>query len=523
MFLKAYLKVVRGRVIDEGGDVKEKWEQRSKSLWKAHGILYTRQSLQVHEECILRAQHYRGQRHRELDEEFQNLLAQLEVLQMREAEETAAEDSPPIMMSAAGLTDEDLTRYTALVEDPEFASRKNLSLRRDRAKACPLPLGSAALRQLSQYEVWTYKDPKQPSWVDRIARDREGLQDAVLVVDDPEKEEEEYFKVLYAVKAPNRYLALCRLDQYSTAGDWHCYGDDIWRVAEYSRHCTLRCNFARVVTAADIGDVPMEYLQLMVATRYDGGSKLTCVSEPVDMNFLTDRDDGIRGNDSDVEGEENDVAPKKKQKSNDKDYESLLHDLPWLVYLDKQMGFDVRVKKKALPEDPMERAVAEANAEPVPEDVIIATMSEMEKARGALAGELVPSPGTDFGTILRGGVRAKEKKGNAPDALQAKALSQASVDWCLARKLQQTFKATFSQHGGQENCLVLIRCWSHRMQYFYNLEIASEEGPAHVFTLTEINSYVEPAELQDLLDRSTKVETLQRIALIRGIPHPNKA
>ena len=61
------------------------------------------------------------------------------------------------------------------------------------------------------------------------------------------------------------------------------------------------------------------------------------------------------------------------------------------------------------------------------------------------------------------------------------------------------------------------------MQYFYNLEIASEEGPAHVFTLTEINSYVEPAELQDLLDRSTKVETLQRIALIRGIPHPNKA
>ena len=524
MFLKAYLKVVRGRVQEEGGDVQQKWERRSKSLWKAHGILYARQSLQVQQECSLRARHYREQRHRELDEEFQSLLAQLEVLQVREGDEAAAEDSPPIMMSAAGFTDEDLARYTSLVEDPEFASRKNLSLRRSLAVSCPPPLGKAELEQLSRHQVWTYKDPEQPSWVDRISRDREGFVDAVLIVDDPEEEEEEYFKVLYAVKAPNRYLALCRLDQKSTTGDWHCEGDDIWKVAEHSRHCTFRCNFARVVTAADIGDVPLEYLKVMMVTRHDGGTKLTCISEPVDLDFLTGRDAGPLGDDDDMDEDEDEVAPKKKQKSSkDKDYESLLHDLPWLVYLDQQLGFDTRKKEKPLPEDPVQRAVAEANADPVPEDVLIATMSEMEKARSALAADLAPAPGADFGTTLRGGVRAKTKKGKAPDAVQAVALNQASVDWCLARKLQQTLKGTFSEHDGQENCLVLVRCWSHKMQFFYDLENASEDGPAHVFTVTEINSYVEPAELKDLLDRTTKLKTLQWIAKIRGIPHPNKA
>ena len=98
------------------------------------------------------------------------------------------------------------------------------------------------------------------------------------------------------------------------------------------------------------------------------------------------------------------------------------------MYLDKQLGFDARTKEKPLPENPIERAVAEANAEPVPEDVLIATLSEMERARGALAGELAPRAGADFGTTLRGGVRAKTAKGKAPDAVQAVARNQSSVD-----------------------------------------------------------------------------------------------
>ena len=112
--------------------------------------------------------------------------------------------------------------------------------------------------------------------------------------------------------------------------------------------------------------------------------------------------------------------------------------------------------------------------------------------------------------------------GKAPDAFQAIARSDMGHDFCTRRKLQTTFKATFSEHGGQDNCLVLCRCWSQRMQFFLDLEIASEAGPSHVFSLADINSYIEPAELAVLLRSATKASTFSRLAFIRGIPHPNK-
>ena len=70
-------------------------------------------------------------------------------------------------------------------------------------------MGRTSLVPLSQHQVWCYKDPVQPAWVDLISRDREGLMDSVLIVDDPDKEDEEYVKVLYAVKPTDRYMALC--------------------------------------------------------------------------------------------------------------------------------------------------------------------------------------------------------------------------------------------------------------------------------------------------------------------------
>ena len=97
---------------------------------------------------------------------------------------------------------------------------------------------------MSQHEVWCYRDPKQPDWAKLIARDREGFMDSVLMVGDPDEGDPVYYKIVYAVKSPNIYLALCRCECIDEPGQWHCEGDDMWAVAEWSRHCVLKCNFA---------------------------------------------------------------------------------------------------------------------------------------------------------------------------------------------------------------------------------------------------------------------------------------
>ena len=151
-------------------------------------VLYAQQSLHAQQECQMRAIHYREQRHREIADGMQDLLTQIKVLQLRLSQE--AEEVPPIMMSAAGLREADLVSYATLIQDPQFTSRSNLGFRRNRALSCPTPMSKAALELLARHTVWQCKDPVQPAWVDVIGRDREGLMDSVLIVDDPEADEE---------------------------------------------------------------------------------------------------------------------------------------------------------------------------------------------------------------------------------------------------------------------------------------------------------------------------------------------
>ena len=524
IFLKTYLKILHKRTMDmdEGGqDVRRVWDLRFKSFWSRHGQLFAQQSLYAQEECSRRAKHYQEQRHQEIRDDLASLNAQLQVLTLREGEE-AMEDLP-MMMSQAGLTDEDLQRYTTLATDRAFTNRSRLNPLRAAAVECPPPLGQHVIERLSQHDVWCYRDPKQPEWANLIIRDREGFVDSVLMVDDPDEGDPVYYKIVYAVKSPNTYLALCRCEWTDEPGEWHCEGDDMWAVAEWSRHCVLKCNFAQMRTAADIGDKPIVMLSVMVVTKHEGGTMLTCCSEPTRLDRITDRDSGLR---VDIESDDDELKPKAKKSKSDKSYDSLLKDLPWLIYLDKTRGFESREEEgdtdAGASTSRLRAAVMEADAEPIPEDIIISTMAEMERARGALAEELADAPGADFVIALRGGSRAKQASGKAPDAVQAKACTDKAEDFCARRKLQKTFKGTFSEHDGQDNCLILCRSWAHRMQFFLDLENSSEAGPSHEFSLTDISSYIEPAELARLVARTTKASTLNRAAFVRGIPHANK-
>ena len=188
MLLKAYMSILHKRTMEDGGDdVHRVWDLRFKSLWTRHGQLFAHQSLYAQEECSRRASYFRGQRHREIQEELTSLNARLQVLVLREGEEVA--DDLPMMMSQAGLTNDDLERYTTLVRDRAFSNRARVDPLRAAAVRCPPPLEKHVIERLSQNDVWCYRDPKQPGWANLIARDRDAFMDSVLVVDEPEKDE----------------------------------------------------------------------------------------------------------------------------------------------------------------------------------------------------------------------------------------------------------------------------------------------------------------------------------------------
>ena len=90
-------------------------------------------------------------------------------------------------------------------------------------------------------------------------------------------------------------------------------------------------------------------------------------------------------------------------------------------------------------------------------------------------------------------------------------------EWANRRGLRVTFKATVSEHGAHAS-KVLARAWCHRMQFFYDLEFESAEGPDLEYTLEIIATYIEPSELAALVADCTNPKWVERIEVIRNIP-----
>ena len=107
-------------------------------------------------------------------------------------------------------------------------------------------------------------------------------------------------------------------------------------------------------------------------------------------------------------------------------------------------------------------------------------------------------------------------KGDYSDAAQGKATTKGAIEWCKKHNLRQTFKATFTEHGGSENSVILVRAWVHRM-HFYDLE-SRQADLEFVFQPEHSNGYIEPSEFAQLAKRTTKKSTYMRIAKIRNLP-----
>ena len=208
----------------------------------------------------------------------------------------------------------------------------------------------------------------------------------------------------------------------------------------------------------------------------------------------------------------------KKVKTDARHLEDSVMQMPWLTFLDGEVGFssfdDKRPNKKAttsvavVPEDKMVST----------EEAALEALAELEKARAAMCAP-VPREEGPFGYVMRGGLSQVVATGEAEHALQGKVRTAEGRELCTRHHLQQTFKSTFSAWG-KEVSGVMVRGWSHRMNYFYQLQARAADGPGHIFSPVEIESYKEPAELTKLAE-DCSAKLMQRIRFIRAIPAPN--
>ena len=144
------------------------------------------------------------------------------------------------------------------------------------------------------------------------------------------------------------------------------------------------------------------------------------------------------------------IAVEKKQKKNeesgpkDVEYEALLEKMPWLVHLDEAHGFvqqAEKVSKKAVGSS--DREVPTIDVDP---DVLMDALATIDKAKIVEAGLAIERGTCDFKSSECYGESNVEKGYEFHDAVQGKCCHSPAEKWARDRKLQVTYKATFTKH-----------------------------------------------------------------------------
>ena len=461
---------------------------------------WARQSLQARHELNERARQHQAEKLAEAREEHQHLEDQIKELLDEQRE--AAEHHAHVCMSESAVTSLDLEHFQRLVSDPQYSSPSRVAMLRCDVTAAPPPL---TVPGSDTAEVWCRREPSMPSWCKEIGKYREFFQDCAFVCKG-EGNNLEYWKLIYVVQSPSLYVAVCKMmpTVYSCPPLGGGASAQDWTSSNVSLAWT--CNFGVMKTAADMPVTSIEQLQVVFGLVHRGGTIVTAAEHPVAVrSFLWGSDTRARA--------EPEAGAEKPVKS--AEYEEILEKFPWLIHLDATDSFvrnaEIAIKKAGSSADS-----AEMPEIVVDDDFIMDALSRVERARIAEAAVAAERGTSDF--------LAKECQGESNllrgaefhDAVQGVAATKYCAQWARDRKLQITWKATFTEHT-EAASRTMVRAWCHRMQYFFDLEMA-DASPDFCFTPAMVAAYQEPSELSELARATTKGTTLKRIALIRKIP-----
>ena len=475
----------------------------AKMLFARHAWQWAAQSLRTQQEFTAIARRDAGDRREAITKDVQALSAELDLLNQRLVE--SHDDGRPLCMSSASLNDASLEVFNKLVNDEVFRAGSRIQRLRKAALEPPLPLPPSKLRDLERIAVWQRPEQAMPRWSKQLADHRDEFQNAAVVVPMPDGSSQTWL-LLYCVQRPY-YVGVARLHPVEVFHPPLEEGAGLWDVLDaYVAH-RYRVNYADMATAADIPDAREEDMGFLRNLRYEGGLFLSTQCEPRPLTeFLENLPEKIPNERKTAE-----TAPAQV----DGGHDQLLLEYPWLQYLDMQKGYFGDVGKSKQPGSSTDLGTAE-DVELDEADMAMLALAAVEAARAAepSGGDL---PCDDFVVRVRGDTPMRAMAGEAVDAIQGAARNEMARDWCRRRGLNVTFRAGFANHT-RVDCGILVRGWCRRMQFFYEMELTSDEGFAFAYSPDRVASFEESTEFLALAERGKDDHRLMaRVAQIRAI------
>ena len=478
-----------------------------KQLFHRHVVTWAQQTMGQQVEWARRAHRAAGEKRAELHMEMDALTAELDVLDMRIAEDQ--EDTKGLCMSAAAFTAEDLALFGRLFHDEGFRSMPRIAALREEAMRTAQPLDKARHDALEAIRVWQLADIDMPAWAQQLADHRELVHDGAVGVVDTIGQTVQRWALVYMVQNPY-YVAVAKLEEVDVARSSVGAGESLWYRLDMHPQSRYHCNFGNVQTAADIGCTNVKMMMFLGGLQYEGGTFMSTQELPMTLQTLLDQ------------LPEQKVAPRKAggagragAHSSRQKVDDYVKEYPWLIHLDDNEGF--AAGSTAAVEQDNAADNSDAAQDVTEEMVAMMAVKAMEAARAAYGGPLTEERQDCFVVVVLGDTPKNRREGKPPDAIQGQCSGGIADTFCRNRKLQVTFRAGFGRHH-PDDCGILVRAWCHRMQFMLNTELSSGQGAAFNFSPASMAAYEEPAEFANLArESSAGTELYRRVAQIRSI------
>ena len=459
-----------------------------------HGAFWARQSLAQQAEWNgLARRHAHAKRHL-LSIEWDVIGAEL-----KKVEAECKEDKhPPLTMKSAALDEQDISTFDRLYSQPGFNTPAAIAERRAGVGHAPRYFR----QQMGGPDVWRHEEPNMPQWAKPLVQFRNMFCGSALVVR-RDGGARDFYKMVFAVKSPKEYLALCPLHPVPAPSV-----DDLATAQEpLGPDFVFAINYADCISAADVVVGARDHLSCLFRLVHEGGTRVTSDMQPLALEYVLEGTDCDLGPVELVETQTEGATA-----SGDPTFEKLVTTtLPWLQFLDYKQGFTA--------EGPAGSEAVEAENAVIDEDEVWEGLARLERARAAEVEVAAALPDRDFVSKVRGGESEVYRSGDIVHAMQGQCSGAEATAWARMHGAS-TFKATVSEHGVEE-AKILVRSWCHRMQYFYNLEMSAAPSSDFSFAPAVVEAYGEPTELAALagmVGHPKWQKWIKRIEAIRRIP-----
>ena len=160
--------------------------------------------------------------------------------------------------------------------------------------------------------------------------------------------------------------------------------------------------------------------------------------------------------------------------------EEAISEFPWLAWLDEKEGYTAAGGATPGEGSGGAKRGSEFEVDKTEEETLLRGVCDLEKAKDAVGDAIRPDDAVFAPKVRTPGA-------GLADAIQGQTRAEG-LSWCAGRGLQQTFKVTTSVHG-LEAAQICVRAWAHRMQFFYEMELESDEGDALAYSADKIATY----------------------------------